>query len=466
MAVPFGLGGKGSWTGFLWIVVLAIVIAVMNASAAAQGFGLPEWVAFLVLIVGGAVVLTAAAVVLFAVFIMIALAKARLRLLWLRAEARDLEAARTSAGQEGTLVRADLVTAWFSGGDRMAMLQAQMDAARGRFESLVAERVEPRDPLRVYCFTRKGDFTAYSRRLYVSARHLDGFYQVGRPRRMVVCAETACERPIEPERTVRMLFGYYYLEQYKRFLPVMWLNTGTGGMMALAGEGDASARLNRKMTAAIAKGTVLTSRQLFGVSPRPFLVRANRKGHAGFAYFCRFVSQSCSVVEYLAGDGAPTDRRSCLRDFLKEVRKKDAYEQVFVRHSGYGFDQLLQDWQQWVLARGVGTHEPPPERVRRALLEWVIPFIDDPDAEPTEKILAVRDMGRAGFTLGADALIDLLRDADADLHEEVVWALENISGIACGDKVAAWRAWWESLPAEALPGEEGFRAERGRGADG
>jgi hypothetical protein len=104
-----------------------------------------------------------------------------------------------------------------------------------------------------------------------------------------------------------------------------------------------------------------------------------------------------------------------------------------------------------VEALGTGRHEPPPPRVREALLQRAIPFIQDPDAPPEEKILAVRDMGSAGYLLGADALIPLLAEDDAELRRTAAWALEAISGVPAGEDVGRWQEWWQNLPATPVP---------------
>jgi hypothetical protein len=60
-------------------------------------------------------------------------------------------------------------------------------------------------------------------------------------------------------------------------------------------------------------------------------------------------------------------------------------------------------------------------------------------------------MGRAGYVDGANALIDMLRDGDLVPKEEIVWALEAISGLALGDDIQQCAAWWQSLPAQSMP---------------
>jgi hypothetical protein len=78
-------------------------------------------------------------------------------------------------------------------------------------------------------------------------------------------------------------------------------------------------------------------------------------------------------------------------------------------------------------------------------------LIADRWATQEDRVQAVRDIGQAGFTLGADTLIDLLRERNPELRASAVWALEAISGTAGGEDVAHWEAWWDGLPQDAEP---------------
>jgi hypothetical protein len=71
-----------------------------------------------------------------------------------------------------------------------------------------------------------------------------------------------------------------------------------------------------------------------------------------------------------------------------------------------------------------------------------------------DRIQAIREMGRVGYCMGADTLVDLLGTADMILSPEIVWSLEQISGHDWGHDVGRWQAWVQSLPPAALRGEE------------
>jgi hypothetical protein len=79
----------------------------------------------------------------------------------------------------------------------------------------------------------------------------------------------------------------------------------------------------------------------------------------------------------------------------------------------------------------------------------VIPMIENSQANAIERVQAVRAMGNAGFAMGANSLIGLLRDGSEIPKEELVWALEAISGMRFGDDADAWAAWWDTVPEAA-----------------
>ena len=73
--------------------------------------------------------------------------------------------------------------------------------------------------------------------------------------------------------------------------------------------------------------------------------------------------------------------------------------------------------------------------------------------------MALREWARLGFVLGADVLIDRLRQRDEVLRAEIVWALAIASGVALGDEPDRWQAWWEGLPIASIePQPDGLEA--------
>jgi hypothetical protein len=116
---------------------------------------------------------------------------------------------------------------------------------------------------------------------------------------------------------------------------------------------------------------------------------------------------------------------------------------------GHGFDPLVESWQEWVREQGVGTFTRPPACIEEGLLNRLIPLLENRQANPDDRTLAIRDMGSNGYALGADVLIGLLGNDEAIAREEVTGALEAISGMAYGDDRDRWTAWFSTLPSEA-----------------
>jgi hypothetical protein len=83
------------------------------------------------------------------------------------------------------------------------------------------------------------------------------------------------------------------------------------------------------------------------------------------------------------------------------------------------------------------------------LILEVIPTIRNTQAPVSDRVHAIRLMAAEGYALGADTLIDLLRTGGEIPGEDLVWALEAISGLSLGKDPEAWNAWWEGLPQEA-----------------
>jgi hypothetical protein len=201
------------------------------------------------------------------------------------------------------------------------------------------------------------------------------------------------------------------------------------------------------MLASFSRGTALVAEELFRSRPR-VLSRAlanlyNRSNAVGLR---QLQSQASSLVEYLAGSAAPEDRRAPFRAFFKETTRRGDDERIFQRHFGYGYDRLLRDWREWVEARGIGAHSIPPPDLITAIRDRIVPAIRDHNLRVMDRVLAVRDLGRTGFPFGCDALIGLLLKNDRDLREEIIWALEDVSGLALGDDPEGWCTWWNSLP--------------------
>jgi hypothetical protein len=225
-----------------------------------------------------------------------------------------------------------------------------------------------------------------------------------------------------------------------------WVREGIPKCLTAAD--DDLARLNRKMLASFSRGTVLGA-HLFEINDQE--IQKPLKGwddHDNFEKVDQFQAEAWSVFEYLGGKQAPETRRDRLRAFLADKQAKAHPAKVFERHFGFGLDRLVESWREWVQKQGIGTFAPLPPHIEEALRNRLIPLIEDREANLEDRILAIRRMGSHGYVLGADAMIGLLGHDDAVPREELIWALEAISGMTYGDDPDRWAAWWYTLPTE------------------
>jgi hypothetical protein len=379
---------------------------------------------------------------------------------WLVDETLTLREARSAAGDEGTVAGAGPLTIWYSGPDDPApMLREQSALARDRLATILGVRDLAGPAVRVFCFHDRGAFNRFHHRhtprADLSTR--DGLYFTRPVGLFTLCTAEAIGRVSDPKMAAGNLYGFALLEQACGSLPEPWLHLGLIKSLAAAGQAPRLARLNRKMLAHLARGTAW-SEDLFRLRTEglPRLIRQTadpasyQKGEA-------FGEQSWSIIEYLCGEPAPEERKAAFRAFLEAKRMKGREEEAFFEHFGFGFGSALDGWKEWVLHQGIGTYGPPPPRILEAFRARVIAPIKDRRAPRIDRIRAIRGWGSAAFVLGADALIDLLRDPGDIPKEEILWALSMASGLALGDAPARWRAWWDDLPPDAAspaPGPE------------
>ena len=271
---------------------------------------------------------------------------------------------------------------------------------------------------------------------------LDGLY-FGFPYHLsTLCTSPVIGRITAPERTIRSLAGYGLLESIWGPRPAGWLQSGLSRAMANCDDPRGLARLNRKMVASLAAGTVMST-EIFTFTPRDLgRLMQRSKDPRNSQKQQQFLDQAWSIVEYLAGEEAPHDLRKSLGAFMRDPRAKTNQEDSFQLHFGTSFGPSLEGWRQWVVDRGIGTYDAPPPKIRDGLLHRVLPIIRDRQAKRGDRLLAIREWANLGFALGADALIDLLRDSGDIPREEIVWALAMVSGMALGDNPDRWQSWW------------------------
>ncbi len=275
---------------------------------------------------------------------------------------------------------------------------------------------------------------------------------------LLLCTGEVPDRLEDPRTRAGDLFDVVLMDQVFGSLPVFWLTSGLIKAMDGRGRRDALVRLNRKMVAALTGGTAW-SEDLFTISAFRLAWLFGRLSDPKNAQRAeQFTDQAWSIVEYLSGEPATEARRAAFFAFLRDKRTRSHQAESFFQHFGFGFGSMLDEWRQWVLDQGIGVHEPPPPHIREALYERVLPVIRDRRAPRADRIQAIRDWRKAAYAMGADVLIDLLRDPGDIPREEIIGSLRVVSGLSWGDEPERWQAWWNDLPASREEPSE--RADR------
>ena len=248
-----------------------------------------------------------------------------------------------------------------------------------------------------------------------------------------------------------MLFfcHYFTLESSLDNPPAPWLQRGIS--RTLVADPDDRVRLNRKMLASLSKGTTLAA-DLFHLNDRELAkLLKGWSDHGNFERYEQFSAQSWSVFDYLAGT---TRLRQSSPGFWhsKATDNRKRRTRTCSRIISDLDMTVFQSWREWVHKQGTGGFAPLPPQVQHKLKHQVIPLVANRQAKRKDRILAIRNIGIEGYVFGADALIELLHGDDAIPREEVIWALEAISGMAHGNDKERWSAWWSSLPIEIREG--------------
>jgi hypothetical protein len=435
-------GAKGKRAILMLTFWVAVVFGMFLWAPVEARFPDTFWIALPIVAVG-------ATLCLFAALFLVLIACILVKNLLLRSESLLFARARKAAKREGDVIRIGATTIWCSGpDDPVPMLTQELETTRGRFASMFATTDDGPPRLRVLWFETRAGFEAFHTST-INLTSLDGVYAGIPSRWFTQCSEVVPTRLSNPEWTARSLFAFAILDAYRGSTSVSWLQQGIGNSIAAGGETGPLGRLNRKVLVSIARETTLGPDDLFSPSKNKLVkLVTGIPDHARFVKLRQFNAQAWSLVEYLAGPSSTGDRREHFRAFVKDPQLRKGGETVFESHFGFGYERLLEGWREWVRARGVGTHESPLPRQHDALIDRVIPLAADPGARIMDRIEAIRGLGTAGYVLGADILIDILRDPAEVPREEVVWALEAISGLNLGDDPDAWDRWWDALPAE------------------
>jgi hypothetical protein len=432
---------KGIAAAFAVPSIMAIFVTYMLAGAI--GFPVFGWAYWLALLL----TLAAMNALFVASLLMIHVVRSRL----LTSEPFILKRAAKCAGEKGDVVRSGTTTLWYSGPTNPApLLMEGMESTRSRLHSITGSEAMQPPFLRVLLFRKRAGFEKFVRPFTAPiphyARNLSCIYLVQPHRIITICEEDLPFQISHPEANVRMLCGYHFMETLPGYPFANWVQCGISKVLSIH-DGDRDG-LNRKLAAAVSRGSTLGA-TLFTTSDREMQkLRKSWDEHASFAKLDQFYAESWSICEYFCGNQAPDGRRDRFRAFLADQGAKAQPAAALERHFGQSVNCIVQSWLDWVQEPGPGTFAPLPPLVEDALFYRVIPLVQNSGGILRDRILAIRNVGSNGLVPAAGALIALLVNDFTLPREEIVWALEAISGLAYGDDAERWTAWWKTLPAE------------------
>jgi len=365
----------------------------------------------------------------------------------------ELERASSVAGWRTAARYFGPVRAFFFGPSQIvSAVEEEFEAVRGRFSQIVGHAVEPRDRLLVLVFRTNEEFYTYLR----GYSPLAGYFVVKRNPQIIMCAEAALDRLIEPVSLLRLLLSYYFLIQYKRFVPHLWVFLAAGHAAAGGLRPEAQRRIHRGLRVWQMRDAASREPDLFSL-PHLEAMRVVLRGYerGSFRRSFYWTCQMASLAQYLLTD--PTGRRAeGFRDLLRTLKRIESVETSLVRHFGCGSQELVRHWHEWALEQPIEPHDDPPPDVEEHLVRHVSPLVATPTAPMARRAEAIRHVGASGYLAGVETLIDLLENHRAQpLHEDAVWALETIAGRSYGPEAARWRQWYQ----ECRDGKEAAAGE-------
>ncbi|HEV7226695.1 MAG TPA: hypothetical protein VGN42_28565, partial [Pirellulales bacterium] len=435
----------------LWMVLAAIVLAFSIPVAASfnQHFGVQSWLLAYLLAVA-AIALGAPAALIGSLF-----AYVYLRRWWRFRENNLLRMVESSAGPPAETLRFGLVTAWCA--DRTTFgseIELRLAACSARIKELTGLSPSPERRLRCFVF----DYRESCAKCLHSLGHLPSpdadlvSTYLPAPCRALFLSETELRgQALNPLHAIEGSLCWYLFEPLGLSLRRPWLGLGLANVIINRGRNERLAALNRHMLSALAAGRTLNARALLAPFPR-FKINFNPAATADFSEFTKTTAQNAqywSVMEFICGAGSTPARRLAFQRFLADPRRRKRQVETLTEHLGCSPDQLLADWRGWVQALGVGEHAPPPAEYAELLLSGPIALVKNEQVSLVERSRAIRRLGREGFAIGADALIDVLRQGPSDLAPEAIWALETISGRSLGGDAELWTAWLKDVPEAA-----------------
>lgn len=384
------------------------------------------------------------------------LAWAHLRGRRLAREKQIVELIESFAGAPAEVLRFGPVMVWCGEGTTLGLeVEPQLALCADRVLSLAGQSVSAGPWLRCFVFGNREHFEQALKAFgFVLGKgsHYDSCY-FGSPPRVALLEENQQSRKMpEPLGSLDTLLTYHLIESLDVSTRTPWLNSGLARVVAHTGNPQRLARLNRRVLADLAAGRTLDAQAFFARMPRiVFCLKfPAERDFAAVAKAAAAEAQIHSFMEFLCGAGSTPERRAAFQKFLADPRRRKRQAEALVVHFGCSPEKLLDDWRRWVEQLGVGEHVPPPAEYAEVLASGPVATIKNEQAPLIERLRAIRRLGREGFAVGVDALVDVLRRGPEELAAEATWALEAISGLPLGADVARWEAWRADLPDEAV----------------
>jgi hypothetical protein len=321
-----------------------------------------------------------------------------------------------------------------------ATLIEDLEAVQRHFERLFGAAVAPRRPLTVLVFERVEWYDL----------HLDGHlpaagvYWMGIDRQIMICEELCLRWMTEPRWIWRQLLVRYFFEQHKGFSPPSNLASLLAHSLLCELDPYLTRRVHRRARTMFCRGDAESAGMVeaLNLPDRQLLAAMLDPQHSSHLTVNRFSTACALLAEYLMGDAAGQGAER-FRGLLRQWQRKDSLGERLQQHLEMDAAALERDWRQWMSGQPTEPSGQPSATIQRYFQSGVLPQIVDARVPLEQRLRLIRHLGASGYELGIDALIGLLQDhRAADLHADVVWALESISGQPHGADIAAWRTWW------------------------
>lgn len=351
----------------------------------------------------------------------------------------DFRAARRASGHSGEVHRAAGFTLWTDApGDWTFDVSTISARTAEEFYRLTGVPAKVSRPVRILCFNKEEAFSRYTAGMFRQIGRARGYYQ-GRLRKKVILFR---DMPDLPPATFESILTHELAHHFTRCnlrARPLWLNEGLAELVS-GRVGDVTvsdARAQRGLKAALARGQILTGKELFAASYRRLNRRMKDWRNLEDASYCgRLYGQSAALLAWLRR----TDEEAFKR-FLAGLARGRRWKRIFRSCFGLSPDEAVERWEEELRVRPLLPLPAVPPALEQRVREQLVRVAADTAATRDARLLAIRWLGGGGYLCGAEALIGILENPADDLRGEAQRALENMSGELLGADPAAWRRW-------------------------